>query len=544
MNTLRRPALWALAASLAIVSTPDVADSAPATAPRLTVIVVVDQLTAGRTQEWARKPEATGFPRLWQEGVVYSNAAFDHAATSTAPGHATIATGVQPSVHGIIANYWFDREAGRQISSVWDADFGVSPRQTLAPALADILHSASGGQGRIFSVSMKDRGAALTAGRHGKAFWYSKETGSFVTSGFYYPEDAAPQWLSRHNESMHEGIPRAWSLLLPADSYRYPDNRAYERPPKGWGREFPHSFAARGTPDYHNQLRYAPQGDRITLALALEIIERESLGQDRIPDLLSISLSATDRIGHAFGPNSREAEDNLHRLDRLLGELLDYLEERVGRGRFLLVLGSDHGVRPIPESVPGSDPQAARVFPLQLRRSLSGALRAAFKVDEDLVLEVVTPWVYLRKDRIEQNELDMESVRDAAIEWLEQRPGIARAIVASRLDDCEQPELCALIGNSAHPGRSGEIYLVTAGNSFFSYDPPRYAAGHGSPQLRDRQVPIIFYGMDRKPQVVQRPVTPRHIAPTLAAALGLQHQDNWEKPLREALAATQGDHTK
>ena len=540
MNTLRRTVLWAVALAFASGWTPGAAGPAAGQAPQLTVIVVVDQLTADRTREWAHKPTATGFRRLWQDGVVYANSAYDYATTSTAPGHATIATGVQPSVHGVISNFWFDRRQGRPLASVWDGEFGVSPLRMEAPALADLLHSSYEGGGKIFSVSIKDRGAAFIAGRHGKAFWYSQETGGFVTSRFYYPDGGAPEWLSGYNDGAHRDIPQGWDLLMPVDSYRNQDDRAYERPPEGWTNVFPHTFAVRGTPEYYDQLRYAPQGDRITLGLAMAIIAQESLGADRIPDLLSISLSATDRIGHAFGPNSREAEDNLYRLDRLFADLLDSLDQRLGRERYLLVLSSDHGMSPVPESVPGFDPKATRIFPLQLTRDLNAALRTELEIEEDLVLGLASPWLYFHLDRIEENKLDLESVYDAAANWLAARPEIGDAIPVSRLDDCDSPEICALIRNSTYPGRSGEMYLVAAENSFFSWEPPVYAASHGSPKLRDRRVPIIFYGMNILPRVVARPVTPRHIAPTLASALGLPPQDHWEQPLDELAAVGKG----
>ena len=367
MKTLRRMAV--LAAALGLTQNGGQAAGAPA----LTVIVVVDQLTAERTREWAHKPSSSGFRRLWRDGVVYANAAYDHATTATAPGHATISTGVQPAVHGVISNFWLDRDAGRAVASVrdprhpllGDEGSGVSPSRLAAPALADRLHAESNGRGRVFAVSIKDRGAVFLTGQQGKAFWYSKNTGTFVTSTYYYPNGAVPEWLAAYNAVAHKGLPESWELLLPEGDYRHEDERVWERPPQGWTRGFPHRFAPPGTPLYFDQLRYAPQGDTITAGLARAIIEEESLGEDGHPDLLSISLSATDRIGHAFGHNSREAEDNLHRLDLLLADLLAYLEGRLGRERFLLVLSSDHGMSPIPETAPGVGPRASRIFPLR-----------------------------------------------------------------------------------------------------------------------------------------------------------------------------------
>ena len=558
MKRIRLISMLAAAAAPALAFAQDAAvhaagDSQEAGPPALTVVVIVDQLTAERTREWALKPSSSGFRRLWRNGVVYANAAYGHATTATAPGHATIATGVHPSVHGVISNYWFDRELGRPIASVRDdghslvggaKGVGVSPARLAAPALADLLHAETGGQARIYAVSIKDRGAVFLAGKHGKAFWYSTDTGGFVSSSYYYPGGRVPQWLTAYNAAVLEAPSRRWELLLSEGDYRYGDEREWERPPLGWTRTFPHEFAPAGTRPHFDQLRYAPHGDAITAGLARAIIERESLGEDAVPDLLAISLSATDRIGHAFGHNSREAEDNLHRLDRLLAQLTDFLESRLPRERFLMVLGSDHGMRPIPESVPGTAPQNARLFPFALARELNGFLGSAFGVEQDLVRGMAAPWLYLNPQGVAEAGLEEERVVDEARRWLEALPQVSRAIPASGLEDCErngeQAQLCRLIGKASYPGRSGEIYLVSAENSFFSAEPPRYAASHGSPYLSDRRVPMIFYGAVAGPAVVDRPVAPRHVAPTLAEALGIAPDHNWEAPLAEVLTARQG----
>ncbi|WP_446830889.1 alkaline phosphatase family protein [Candidatus Foliamicus sp.] len=532
-----------LAAAFALMPGPDQANAQTPDrkVPNLTVIVVVDQLTAERTREWAQKPSSSGFRQLWRDGVVYANAAYDHATTATAPGHATLATGVAPAQHGVISNYWFEPEFGRAMASVRDANHsllgtegsGVSPLQMVEPTLADMLHEKWGGRSKIFTVSIKDRGAVFLAGKHGKAFWFSRDTGTFVTSTYYYPNGDLPRWLMDYNAHALDGLPRGWELLFPESTYRQPDEREWERPPRGWTRNFPHRFATADSSLYFDQLRYAPQGDQITAGLAKAIIAAESLGDDSHPDLLAISLSATDRIGHAFGHNSREAEDNLHRLDLLLADLLAFLEERLGNDGFLLVLSSDHGMSPIPETVAGADPRALRVLPFALARALNAELRRSFEVSRDLVVGIGAPWVYLNLEAIAQTNLNADQVAEQAAEWLEARPEIARAIIASQLDSCDQPELCTLIRNSSFPGRSGELYLVSGAAAFFSAEPPVYAASHGSPYLRDRSVPIIFHGFGLDAAVVDTPVTPRHVAPTLAALLGLPHLAAWEAPLTE-----------
>ena len=255
MNTLRRMAVLASALGLAQIGVATAASTHAGDTPALTVIVVVDQLTAERAREWAHKPTSAGFRQLWREGVVYANAAYDYATTSTAPGHATIATGVQPAAHGVISNFWYDRSSGRSVASVRDDRYallgakgaGVSPLRMTTPALADLLHDRSQGRSKIFAVSIKDRGAVFLAGKPGKAFWYSQNTGTFVTSTYYYPNGNVPEWLAAYNAGAHKGLPESWELLLPENYYKHVDARPWERPPLGWTREFPHRFAPPGT---------------------------------------------------------------------------------------------------------------------------------------------------------------------------------------------------------------------------------------------------------------------------------------------------------
>ena len=193
-------------------------------------------------------------------------------------------------------------------------------------------------------------------------------------------------------------------------------------------------------------------------------------------------------------------------------------------------------MRPIPEYAPGAFVAATRVFSLRLNQRLNRHLSARLDVGEDLLTGIVMPWAYFDLAAIERSNLEPESVYRMAGEWLEARPEIFRTVPVSRLRDCGDDEICRLIRNVWYEGRSGEMYVVESRNSFVSADPPIYAASHGSPWRADLRVPVLFYGAGLRPMVVDRAVTPRHIAPTLAARLGLPQRNNWEAPLAEVAA--------
>ena len=277
-----------------------------------------------------------GFRLLLEKGVYYTNAHYQHANTETIVGHATLATGTFPSQHGMIGNVWFDREAGELAYNIEDPDHpllptrehesqgeqvdpaqkksrtqGRSPAVILAPTFADGLAAYYGGRSKIFGVSGKDRSAVSMAGHSGKAFWYSTNTGDFITSTYYYKD--YPEWVKKWNSRRQaEGYAgKTWSLLNDAATYLLvaQDDRPYEVDLRGYGRVFPHSFGQADDKLFYTRILVSPIGDQLTLDFSKALIINEQLGRDEIPDYLSISFSAVDAVNHFFGPSSLENED-------------------------------------------------------------------------------------------------------------------------------------------------------------------------------------------------------------------------------------------
>jgi predicted AlkP superfamily pyrophosphatase or phosphodiesterase len=262
-------------------------------------------------------------------------------------------------------------------------------------------------------------------------------------------------------------------------------------------------------------------GDVLTLDFAKELFDREALGQGKAVDILAISLSATDYIGHAFGPNSLEMEDNVLRLDRGLADFFSFVDERIGLDKTLIVLSSDHGVTPIPEHLMGLGMSAGRHRPDQFLATVNQALQWRFGTDEDLIVKFWNPSIYLDMELIEKLQLDTRAVERALAEELLKIPGFALAITRSDLLEGKVPSdpTLAKVQRAFHPQRSGNVLVVQSVSWFLYPDPDALSAMHGSPYPYDTYVPIMFAGPRIKPKHVERVVGPDDIAPTIAGYL-------------------------
>lgn len=530
-----------------------IAGPVPAEAPRLVLFIVVDQLRGDMPTRFYDRFGEGGFRSLMDEGLHYRNAHYRHANTFTAVGHATLATGGNTPEHGIAGNEWYDRATGAEVYCVEDksctvpgakgeAAAGRSPRNLTSSTFADELILASGGKSRAFGVSIKDRGATLLAGRHGKAFWYDPESGDFVTSTYYYPD--TPEWLKQWNGAApaNAWVGESWELLHDASTYLYnaQDDRIGERPYKNMGATFPHPLPAEAGKDYYGGLRFTPMGDQLTLDLAQKLVEVEEIGQRDATDILTVSLSATDYIGHAFGPNSLEAEDNLLQLDKNLAAFLSWVDGKIGLDKTLIVLSSDHGMDDIPEFTAHLGCDAGRHVPENFLASANAALRERFQIDADLVVTFQNPSVYLDTAKLKELGLDQAVVERALAEALAALPGFDHAVTRTDILNGQLPDspLMRRVARAFHPERSGDVLLIQSPSWYLYPEAEKFAAMHGSPHSYDTYVPILFVGPGIAHGIVHRPVGPEDIAATLAARLGINPPSgNTGAPLLEVLAA-------
>jgi predicted AlkP superfamily pyrophosphatase or phosphodiesterase len=543
MKIVKSSAMLIAALAVLVAAAPMLAASST---PRLVLQITVDQLRGDMPGRYADRLTDGGFRYLMEEGTWYIDAHYRHANTETAVGHATLATGADPSRHGIVANDWIDQKTGAFVYNTEDdrhhiigrepkAHEGVSPRNLEASTFGDELVVYNGGRSRVFSVSVKDRGAILPGGHAGKAFWFSKSSGNFVTSTYYY--DDYPAWVKQWNAAKPADAfkGKSWELLNDRSTYVHDqmDDRPYEADLKPLGRVFPHSLGG-DSKYFYLFLTLTPIGDMLTLDFAKTLVENEKLGQNDkgAPDYLQISFSSTDYIGHLFGPSSLETEDNILRLDRTLAELFEFIDEKVGLDHTLIVLSADHGAPEAPEYMAELGLSTGRfAFDwFKAEGPLTEVLQKKFGRN-DLISGHSHPYLYLNLEAISSAGLDLADVERFVAAELMRIPGIAYAqtrgdLLGGRIT--ESP-IQNQIRRSFHPTRSGNIHMVPEQYWFLHSTEEAekmgigsIAAIHGSPWAYDTYVPIFFAGNGVPAQVIGRRVDPTDIAATLAAYLGIK----------------------
>ncbi|TVP60864.1 MAG: hypothetical protein EA351_00185 [Gemmatimonadales bacterium] len=516
--SLRRILLVLLAPVLVAACAPDPGDEG---GDPLVVVVVVDQLRADLLDRYA-DVLPHGFARLRQDGHRFTNATFDHAQTSTAPGHATAVTGVHPYRHGLVGNNWLEQREDGTWESVYalrdlDAPIvgepemeGRGPANLDREGLANWIVAADS-RARVVSLSGKDRAAVAMAGRvAGHVYWLDGERGRFLTSQYYV--DAVPDWVDRfHDEVMPEiwsdtvwysEVPPEAALLSRPDTFPYEGDMVHT-----W---FPHRASQEAASDSEADLGLwrdrGPWPDKATLALARVAVDELELGGRGHLDYLALALSQVDRVGHDYGPLSREQLDNLIRLDRGLGEFMEFLDERLGPGGWVMALTADHGVIDLPEWRAMQGEYGRRISPDEL-----GAMVARAEAEAEA-----------RDNGNSELERARAVARVVAEEdWIEDAFAWADLVEGEPADSMR-----VLFRNSYRPERAlGPVSHLGVGfRTVEGAYSGRYPAGtgHGSPYHFDRHVPLIFFGPGVEAGVSEGPVSIVDLAPTLAGMIGLE----------------------
>jgi len=513
---------------------------------RLVLQLTVDGLRADLLTRSDNRFGEGGFRYLLDNGAVFANAHYQHANTETIVGHATLATGAHPSVHGMTGNVWYDAESGELAYNIEDPDSpilpvregqqkgdqvdpaqklsrtqGRSPQTLLAETLADKLLAYSAGKSQVFAISGKDRSAVALAGKGGKAFWMSTDSGDFVTSTWYY--GAYPKWVAQWNAqrkaSAHAGT--TWELLNDKESYLLAgqDDRPYETDLRGFGRTFPHYFGEAGNKLLYTQVVASPTGDALLADFAKSLMVSEKLGKGPAIDYLSVSFSGVDAVNHFFGPASLENEDMILQLDRTLANFLAFIDDKVGLDNTLIVLSADHGIAELPEYMSEREMDAGRLTPDVIMAAVERISEERFGVG-GLVRFYYRPYLYLDQGRIEEAGLNPDEVREVLAEALTLEPGIHIAATRQMLEGWPDRKLFGQIRNNYHPVRSGDIYIVQE-PYWFNFDKGPVAGMHGSPWNYDTHVPVIFSGPGISAASIYRQVQPADVAPTIAAYLGM-----------------------
>lgn len=484
--------------------------------PRLVILLMVDQFRPDHLLRY-RSEWTGGFKQLLDQGVLFTDGRQDHAITQTGPGHSTVLSGRFPSHTAIVTN---DYGVPDRLSPPIDDPqaVGASPHRFQGSALLDWM-IAGDSTTRMLSVAMKDRSAILPIGRaRGEVYWWSK-LGFFTTSRYY--RDTLPTWVQTWNQRrpMQALAGRQWALLRPAGAYPEADSLPAENGRDGRN-TFPHALPT-DAGKAAVLLPHFPWMDSLTLDLALTGVSTLGIGQGRgsRTDLLSISLSSSDEIGHDFGPDSRELHDMFLRLDGYLGWFLDSLTATTPRDRILLVLTSDHGTQPMPEQAgPTRGHAAGRAWPSAMVRGIATALQDRWRTDFNIRFDygIVTADLVALRSR----GIDTDSLSRSLAARFQQEPYVDRVYTPQSLAVAPQSEPIANRWRHSLPADFGWLVAVVP-HEGTTWDSWTVGANHGTPWLADVQVPILFWGGTLQPRSVARTVLVVDVAPTVARVVGV-----------------------
>ncbi len=502
--------------------------------PKLVVGIVVDQMRYDYLTRFWDKFGEDGFKELVNKGFNFRNNHFNYAPTVTGPGHAFIFTGTGPANHGIIDNIWYDKVGGEIIYCAGDPSVSsigtmssageMSPHRMKVTTFADENRLHTQFRGKTIGISLKDRGAILPAGHTANAaFWFEGgDVGKWISSSYYLKE--LPQWVRDFNYSNQAGsYLKTWNTVYEISTYTESgdDLNNFEGGFKGKSTAtFPYDLRGmRKENKGFDLIINTPFGNDLTLDFALAAIEAEELGKDDFTDVLSLSFSSTDKVGHIFGVNSKEVQDTYLRLDRNIARLLRSLNESVGEGNYTIFLTADHGAGDVPSYLESLKIPAGYTDTSILSTKLEDFLKEEFQ-REDLIEMVFGP-IYLNHEAIRSAGLTLEHVEQRIADFLLNQDMINKAFTRTQLEQTHFTNgLASAIQQGFHHKRSGDVIFVldpgVIGSSF------RTGSTHRSGYNYDTHVPSIFYGTGiRHGQTTQRSEIV-DIAPTISALLGIQ----------------------
>lgn len=515
--------------------------------PKLMVGIMVDQMRWDYLYRYYERYGSGGFKRMLNEGFTCENTYIDYSASVTAIGHSTVYTGSVPALHGITGNAITFQDAGIDMNCVGDSTVSTigsnntaigkaSPANLLVTTMTDELRLATNFRSKTISVSQKDRGAILPGGRTANAaYWYDGGSGKYVTSTYYMNE--LPAWLNAFNTKKlpEYYLKQDWNTLYPIETYKQstPDNTRYEG-----------KFAGTETPTFpvktsgmiskgYGVLTGTPYGNTVLLELAKTAIEQERLGAGEITDFLAVSLSATDYVGHQFGPNSIEVEDTYLRLDRDLATFFTYLDKKLGKGNYSVFLSADHAAINNITFMIDNKIYAGLVGSSSSIRTLNERFEKEYGV-KGVVANFNNNQVSLNNAAIASNKLNETEIKNKIIEFLKKQPGIAYAIDMEHIQDANIPEYYRTrIINGYHPERSGVIQIVQK---------PGWSGGgstgttHGTMGRYDVHIPLLFMGWGIRHGKSNQTYNMSDIAPTVCALLRIQEPNgSIGKPIAEVL---------
>lgn len=502
--------------------------------PTLVIGIVIDQMRSDFVYRYWDKYGQGGFKRLVSQGYFFKNTHYNYVPTYTGPGHASIYTGTTPTVHGIIANTWFDKSTHKKIYCTDDLEVQalggskktgqMSPKNLLTTTIGDQLKLATLQKAKVIGIALKDRGAILPAGHSANAaYWFDSASGEWMSSDYYMKK--LPNWVNAFNQQglARQYLAQSWQPLLPLNQYTesLADDNVFEAPFKGEAKPvFPHHLAQLAeNNDQFGLLKSTPFGNSLTNAFAIKAIQAENLGKNTVTDMLTISFSATDYVGHQFTPQSVEVEDTYLRLDQELAQLLNFLDSWLGKEQVLLFLTADHGVIENPSYLASLKIPAGNIDEKKITQAIGQFLQDKFAAD--LLLSYSNQQVFLDTSKLNTLKLSRTEVEKAVADFLLEQQGVALAITrTSLLQGNDEQGVLRNTRLGHHLQRSGDVMVNYAPGWIDSAK--KTGTTHGSPYNYDTHVPLLWYGWKVTQGQSFQAVEITDIATTLALLLDIE----------------------
>jgi predicted AlkP superfamily pyrophosphatase or phosphodiesterase len=469
--------------------------------PKLVLTIVVDQFRYDYLTRF-RSEYNSGLARLLTQGAVFTNARYEHFPTVTAIGHSTVLSGATPALSGIIGNDWYDRDEKKTVTSVQDsatqllggnaATAGSSPRRFLVDTVGDELKMSDASQSKVIGISLKDRAAILPAGHMANAaYWFDSRSGNFVSSTYYFAD--LPRWV------------KDFDGARPADQYRGAVFLTKTLPAQG--------------PSLYSAIDATPYSNEMIERFAEAALQAEQLGQRGVTDILTVSFSANDYVGHANGPDSPEVHEVSLQTDKVIDKLFQAIDKSVGMDNTLVVMTADHGVAPLPETNAARKMPGGRLPLGTVSKAVQSALVKKFG-EGDWIVSNSEHSVYLNLDLIAKKNLPREEVNRAAADAAWSIPHVSRVYTREQLmaGAALRDEVGLRVMNGFYPQRGADVEILLEPYWIFT----QTGATHGTSFDYDTHVPVIFMGAGIKPGRYDNSIVVNDIAPTLATILDVE----------------------
>lgn len=500
--------------------------------PKLVVGIVIDQMRWDYLYRYQQRYTDGGFKRLLNEGYSCENTVIPYVPSVTAIGHTSIYTGSVPSIHGIAGNnfvvdgkkvYCTDDNTVKPVGTTSEAAL-MSPRNLWVTTIGDEMKIASNGRAKVVGVALKDRASILPAGHNPNgAFWFDDVTGHFITSSYYM--DKLPQWVEAFNNKQlaKQYLSEKWNTLYPKNTYieSTSDKNEYEadvRP--GVEATLPLNLPALYKKYGYGVIRNTPFGNALTFDMAKAALDGEQLGADAETDLLTVSCSSTDYIGHQVGTHAIETEDTYLRLDKAIADFLSYLDAKVGKGNYLVFLSADHGAMNNARFLQDRRIPAGNWDDKAVAKQLNQVLGKTYANVGDIVKTVMNYQVFFNHDVIKQHQLDFDKIKQTVVNVLKEDANVLYACDMQKVMTESIPEVVKYrIVNGYNRERSGDVVVLLKPNY---YAHGMKGTDHGAWNPYDTHIPLVFMGWGIKHGATTKPTYMTDIAPTIAALLHVQ----------------------